>query len=158
MTWAKVGRSTDWAIQAPQLISFQLQCGQRVYAVWLQSLEMCWNLLCDTIYDQFFHICFKTIYALKLLNAPCSLMLFLFFFNVYFGREWEWVGEGQRDAETESEAGFRFWVVSTELDVGLKPMNREMMIWAEVGCLTSRATQATFSCYFLIILLQSSVF
>ena len=52
------------------------------------------------------------------------------------------VGEGQRERETQSEAGFWLWAVSTEPDVGLKPMNREIMTWAEVGRLTGSATQA----------------
>ena len=38
--------------------------------------------------------------------------------------------------ETESEAGSRLHAVSTELDVGLELTNLEIMIRADVGCLT----------------------
>ena len=44
--------------------------------------------------------------------------------------------EGQRETKTESEAGCRLWAVSTEPDAGLKPTNREIETWAEVGCVT----------------------
>ena len=36
-------------------------------------------------------------------------------------------GGAEREGDTESEAGFRLWAVSTEPDVGLKPTNREIM-------------------------------
>ena len=36
-------------------------------------------------------------------------------------------GEEQRDRETQSEAGSRLRAVSTEPDVGLEPMIREIM-------------------------------
>ena len=45
-------------------------------------------------------------------------------------------GEGQREGDTESEAGSRLSAVSTEPDAGLKLMNREVMTWAKVGHLT----------------------
>ena len=35
-------------------------------------------------------------------------------------------GRAERGADTESEAGFRLWAVSTEPDVGLKPTNCEI--------------------------------
>ena len=35
--------------------------------------------------------------------------------------------EGQKEAVTESEAGSRLRAVSTERDVGLEPMNCEIM-------------------------------
>ena len=44
--------------------------------------------------------------------------------------------EEWQDWETESEAGSRLQVVSTEPDVGLEPMNCKIITWAEVGCLT----------------------
>ena len=56
-------------------------------------------------------------------------------------KERTWTGEGQREKETESKAGSRLWAVSTEPDVGLEPMNREVMTWAKVECLTDWATQ-----------------
>ena len=36
-------------------------------------------------------------------------------------------GEGQREGDTESKAGYRLSVVSTEPDTGLEPTNREIM-------------------------------
>ena len=59
----------------------------------------------------------------SLLLQVCHLLsfyLFIFnFFNVYVylrenERDSAWAGEGQREMETESEAGSRLWVVSTE--------------------------------------------
>ena len=43
---------------------------------------------------------------------------------------------GEREGDTESEAGSRFWAVSTESDVGLKVMNCEIMTRPAVGHLT----------------------
>ena len=54
---------------------------------------------------------------------------FLYVFNVYlFLRERE-SREGQRERErdTESQAGSRLRAVSTELNAGLEPVNREIM-------------------------------
>ena len=51
-------------------------------------------------------------------------------------------GEGQRERETESKAGFRLQTVSTEPDTGLKLTNREIMTWAEVRHLTGWAPWA----------------
>ena len=51
-------------------------------------------------------------------------------------------GAAGAERETESEAGSRLWAVGTELDMELKPMNREIVTWAEVGQLTAWATQA----------------
>ena len=55
--------------------------------------------------------------------------------NVYlFLRERESVSrEGQREGDTESEAGSRLQAVSTEPDAGLELTNRRIMTWAEVG-------------------------
>ena len=50
------------------------------------------------------------------------------------------MGEGQREEDTESKAGSSLRAVSTEPDAGLEFMSCEMT-WAEVGCLTDRATQ-----------------
>ena len=66
--------------------------------------------------------------------------MFLFIFETE--RDRAWVGKGQREGDTESEAGSRLWAVSTEPDTGLEPMNCEIMTWAEVGRLTDCATQA----------------
>ena len=51
-------------------------------------------------------------------------------------------GRAEREGDTESEAGSRLWAFSTEPYVGLKPMNFEIMTWAEVGHWTNWATQA----------------
>ena len=51
-------------------------------------------------------------------------------------------GGSEREGDTESETGSRVWAVSTEPDAGLKLTDREIMTWAEVGCLTDWATQA----------------
>ena len=53
-------------------------------------------------------------------------VLSLFIFDK--DRMWAWAGEGQkeREGDTESKAGSRLQAVSTEPDVGLKPMNREI--------------------------------
>ena len=74
--------------------------------------------------------------------------LFLFFkiflMFIYFWereRETVQVEQGQRTGDTEYEAGSRLWGVSTESDVGLKPMSREIMTCTEVGHSTDWATQ-----------------
>ena len=41
-------------------------------------------------------------------------------------------GVGQRKGDTESEADSRLWAVSTEPNVGLEPMNREIMTWSRL--------------------------
>ena len=45
-------------------------------------------------------------------------------------------GGGEREGDTDSEAGSSLQAVSTEPDAGLKLTNREIITWAEVGCLT----------------------
>ena len=42
-------------------------------------------------------------------------------------------GEGEREGDTESQAGSRLRAVSTEPDVGPEPTNREAVTRAEVG-------------------------
>ena len=54
-------------------------------------------------------------------------------------------GGAERQGDAESEAGSRLRAVSTEPDAGLHLMDREIMTWAEVGCLTDRATQVPLS-------------
>ena len=49
-----------------------------------------------------------------------------------FERERERAGEGQREGDTESEAGSRLRAVSTEPDVGLELTDHEFMMRAEV--------------------------
>ena len=50
-------------------------------------------------------------------------------------------GVAEREGDTESKAASRLWAVGTEPDTGLKPLNWEIMTWAEVGRLTNWATQ-----------------
>ena len=45
-------------------------------------------------------------------------------------------GGAEREGDTESEVGSRLRAVSTEPDVGLELVNREIMTRAEVGGLT----------------------
>ena len=56
-------------------------------------------------------------------------------------RDRAWVGERQREGDTEFEAGSRLWAVSTEPEAGLEPTNCENMTWAKVGGLTNWASQ-----------------
>ena len=51
-------------------------------------------------------------------------------------------GGAEREGDTESEAGSRLWAISPEPDAGLELTDREIVTWAEVGCLTDWATQA----------------
>ena len=53
---------------------------------------------------------------------------------IYFG------GEGPRQKEIH-ETGSSLWAVSTEPDVGLKPMDHKIMTWAKVRFLTDWAIQ-----------------
>ena len=41
-------------------------------------------------------------------------------------------GGAEREGDTESQAGSRCRAVSTEPDVGLEPMNREIMTWTKM--------------------------
>ena len=68
----------------------------------------------------------------------------LIFFNVLFIFERQSTSrEGaEREGDTESKAGSRLWVVSTEPNAGLKLTSCEIMTWAEVGRSTGWATQA----------------
>ena len=67
-------------------------------------------------------------------------------FICFWRRERVWVGEGQGERETESEAGSRLWAVSTEPDAGLELTNREIMTWAKVGHSTDGATEGPLIC------------
>ena len=62
-----------------------------------------------------------------------------------FERDREWVGKGQREGDTESEAGFRLQADSTEPDAGVELTNCEIMTWVEVGHPTDWATQVPLS-------------
>ena len=41
-------------------------------------------------------------------------------------------GGAEREGDTESKAGSKFWAVSTETDAGLEFMNHKFMTWTEV--------------------------
>ena len=73
----------------------------------------------------------------------CCVFVFVFnFFDAHFWEQgWVQAGEGQREGNTEIEAGSRLWAVSTKPKAGLKLTNQEIMIWAEVGWLIDWATQ-----------------
>ena len=59
------------------------------------------------------------------------------FLNLYSPlRDRAQVEEGQRERETDSEAGSRLQAVSTEPHTGLKPTNCEIMTRAKVSHLT----------------------
>ena len=57
-------------------------------------------------------------------------------FTFEWERETGLSGKGDREGDTESEAGFRLWAVSTELIAVPEPMNCEIVTWAQVGHLT----------------------
>ena len=59
-------------------------------------------------------------------------------------------GRDREEGDTESEAGYRLWAVSTEPNVGLKLTNCEIMTWAKVRCLTDWATQVPQEIFILI--------
>ena len=58
-------------------------------------------------------------------------------------------GQGQREWDTESEAGSSLWTVSTEPNVGLKLTNCEIMAWAKIRRLTDWTVQAPWGASFL---------
>ena len=62
-------------------------------------------------------------------------------------------GGAEREEDIEFEASSRLWAASTEPNVGLKPMNREIMTWAEVGRSTDWATQVPCDFFFDLLIL-----
>ena len=69
-----------------------------------------------------------------------SFLTFIYYWETERDRAWVW--EGQREGETESEAGSKLWAVSTEPDAGLELTTCKVMTWAEVRRLTDWTTQA----------------
>ena len=49
------------------------------------------------------------------------LKKFFLTFILLLDRDRAWTGEGQREGDTESEAGSRLWAISPEPDAGLNP-------------------------------------
>ena len=90
-----------------------------------------------------------TVWKGHILELSAANILFKKFFYCLFifvtVRDRAWMGEGQREGDTESETGSRFWAVSTEPNAGLELTDHEIMTWAEVGRLTDWATQAPLS-------------
>ena len=80
-------------------------------------------------------------------------------FIYFWGRERQNMSRGgaEKEGDTESEAGSRLWAVSTEPDMGLKPMNCEIMTRAEVWLLTNLATQALCNCHLYMNLSYSNL-
>lgn len=67
-----------------------------------------------------------------------------FSFNVYFERDREWAGEGQRERGIR-RIPRRLHTVSAEPNMGFKLTNREIMTWVEVKSQTlNRDTQEPF--------------
>ena len=71
-------------------------------------------------------------------HLPLVFLCFQHLFTFERDRNRVPAGKGQRErvGDTESEAGSRLRAVSTEPDVGLELMNREIMTRAEVGTST----------------------
>ena len=67
--------------------------------------------------------------------------------------EHEW-GRAEREGDTESEAGSRLWVVSTEPDMGLELTECKIMTWAKVGCSTDWATQVPLNMHILMLVFR----
>ena len=110
MTGTEVRGLTNWATQAPLQIPLQNSTFNSLGYVW------------------------KTLSFNKLQCFSSGLFcVFKKLFNAYlFLREWErdraWSGGGmERERETESEAGSRFWAVSTEPNAGLE-LTLELML------------------------------
>ena len=69
-------------------------------------------------------------------TEPPSAPMGIYFWETERGHK---QGRGrEREGDTESKAGSRLWTVSREPDTGLKPMNREIVTWVEVGHLTEQ--------------------
>ena len=70
----------------------------------------------------------------KALCAEKNLLMFIYF--------WEWVHASGWGAERETE-DLKFCAVSAKPHVGLEPTNCEIRTWAEDGCSTDGAPQAS---------------
>ena len=90
--------------------------------------------------------CFSSV-AIKIFLSMVTYNLFKCFFYFWERKRAHVVGRGvvgwaEREGDAQSEAGSRLSAVSTEPDAALRPTIREILTWAQVGCLTDWATQA----------------
>ena len=75
--------------------------------------------------------------------------IFFLMFTYFWERQSVSGAEAEREGDTESQASSRLRAVSTEPDARLKPTNRKIMTWVEVGHSTDWATQgALWRCIF----------
>ena len=108
--------------------------------VWREAVSVWGSALLSQATD------LKCSQAFLLLNLyfyePCLLRLCTsFFFLIMFIYFWERerkrereneLGRGQREGDTESQAGSRLWAVSAEPDAGLEPTEHKIVIWSEI--------------------------
>ena len=78
------------------------------------------------------HLCLQQTHAAAGRISP-SCLFFMFIFERERVCE---QGRGEREGDTESEAGSRLRAVGTKPDVGLEPMNHKIVTQAEVRHLT----------------------
>ena len=76
-------------------------------------------------------------------------LVFFFFFKFIYLRERESIEWRRCRKWGRHRIPSRLYTVSTEPDVELELMNREIMTWAEVGRLIDRATQVPWNLVFL---------
>ena len=92
--------------------------------------------------------------SINWLSYPGALLIYRFCFYFYFLRERVCEQRSGRQGDTESEAGSGFWAVSTEPDAELQLIDREIVTWAEVRCLTYWAIQVPLIGFNLVLYLQ----
>ena len=120
MTWAEVGRVTDWATQVCQKLQKVIKV--RVHSTTNSRILIVLEAVSITL-SYLLCVCWKFP-----ITKHC-LLLFLSLF-IYFERERERSGEGHRERQRERIPS-RFPTVSTEPDAELELMNREITTWAE---------------------------
>ena len=98
-----------------------------------------------TLFNLLFKSCLFLCFGILKFFSNCHAKIFKKILMLIFERERKSEsmsrGGAEREGDTDSKAGSRFWAVSTEPDAGLEPTNGEIMTWAEVGRLTVWATQ-----------------
>ena len=72
------------------------------------------------------------------------MFVYLFICLLYFvrGRQSSSGGGAEQEREPQNPKQAPGWAISTEANVGLEPMNCEIMTWAKVGRSTDWAAQA----------------